>query len=157
MDEIWNKIEGYSNNYFVSNLGRVKVVHSKTEHIYNKQIHSHGYEIVFLYDNNKQKNIRVHRLVANSFIPNPQNKCFVNHINGIKTDNRVENLEWVTASENAKHAYKNKLRIPRLKISTADVEIVRQSQEKGYILSEKYGVSQSAISAIRNYKRRISI
>lgn len=59
-----------------------------------------GYDTVSFYYNNKRKREYVHRLVANVFIPNPKNKPQVNHINGIRNDNRLENLEWVTASEN---------------------------------------------------------
>lgn len=64
-----------------------------------------GYFQIGLYKNNVRYFIGVHRLVAEAFIPNPNNKTCINHKNGIRTDNRVENLEWVTYSENMKHSY----------------------------------------------------
>lgn len=68
-----------------------------------------GYYRIGMRKYGKQKHYSVHRIIAQTFIPNPDNKPIVNHINGIKTDNRVENLEWVTASENQLHAYKTGL------------------------------------------------
>ena len=70
---------------------------------------STGYKKVELVKNGQRKSIRVHRLVAQAFIPNPENKLEVNHIDGNKTNNHVENLEWVTSSENTIHAYTTKL------------------------------------------------
>lgn len=66
---------------------------------------STGYPAIPLRKNGKMKIVRIHRILATLFVPNPSNKQDVNHINGIKTDNRIENLEWVTRSENIKHSY----------------------------------------------------
>lgn len=112
MNEIWKDIEGFEGLYQVSNLGRVKSMnYNRTgkEKILKKSV-THGYERVVLYKDKKQYNKNVHRLVAGSFIDNPNNLESVNHINGIKTDNRAENLEWVTCKENNIHAVETGLR-----------------------------------------------
>lgn len=86
----------YSRNY--KNTGRIKKMKNR--------INTNGYYQVPIANANGRIDIIVHRAVAEAFIPNPDNKPEVNHINGIKTDNRVENLEWVTRSENMSHRYK---------------------------------------------------
>ncbi len=102
MQEIWENVINYEGLYKISNLGNVYSCKQKKN---LKLRNSYGYKYVILYKNNVPKSFRVHRLVGMSFIPNPHNKPQINHKNGIKNDNNVENLEWVTMSENRKHAY----------------------------------------------------
>lgn len=110
--EIWKDIEGYEGLYQISDLGRVrsirKVVIGKAL-ILKYGWTTGGYLTVSLCKHNIKKTIRVHRLVAEAFIPNPNNYKEINHINCNKKDNRKENLEWCSSSMNKKHAYQNGL------------------------------------------------
>ena len=98
--EVWKKIPDYENYYEVSNLGNVRTI--KGELL--KKIDNKGYDIVYLKNKIFNRPIQVHRLVALAFIENKDNKPIVNHIDGNKRNNCVDNLEWVTESENRKHA-----------------------------------------------------
>lgn len=118
-NEIWKDIIGYEGLYQISNYGRIKSIERKVkynnsfrnvkEKIRKSFIGNQGYERIELSRDRKNKKYNVHRLVAETFIPNLFNKETVNHKNGIKTDNKVENLEWATRSENELHAYKTGL------------------------------------------------
>lgn len=104
--EKWKDISGYS-DYKINNLGVVKSFKFGKEKIMSKQISR--YETVMLSEKGKYKPVLVHRLIAIAFIPNPENKPQVNHIDGNKLNNHIDNLEWCTNSENQKHAYKSGL------------------------------------------------
>ena len=102
--EEWRDVRGYEGLYQVSNFGRVKSFYHNTPKIIYQSLHSMGYWRVCLVKNGKRKDVSVHRLVAQAFLPNPDNKPQVDHLNGDKRDNRVENLEWVTRKENIQRA-----------------------------------------------------
>lgn len=102
--EIWKKVESCTWHYEVSNLGRVKSFY-KYEKFLKPRLSSTGYLAVTITRNKKAETTNVHRLVAEAFIPNSENKSQVNHKNGIKTDNNLANLEWVTRSQNGLHSF----------------------------------------------------
>lgn len=109
MEEIWKDIKGYEGIYQVSNLGNVKSLNfhrEKKEKLLKPKLTKDGYFETTLFKEGKCKFIRTHRLVAMAFIENPLNKKEINHKDGNKLNNNISNLEWVTSSENQKHAYK---------------------------------------------------
>lgn len=102
MEEIWKDIKGYEGKYQVSNYGSVKTLNYRRTGTARLLIpkNDKGYLAVGLYKNGKRKMFLIHRLVAEAFIPNPENLPQVNHIDEDKTNNYVENLEWCTQSYN---------------------------------------------------------
>ena len=100
-DIVWCPIKGYENLYEINKFGDVKSLHKKNKGLILKPRKDHnGYLLVNLTKNKKKTTYKIHRLVAETFIPNSENKPCVDHINTIRDDNRVENLKWVTHKEN---------------------------------------------------------
>ena len=118
MEEIWKDVAGYEGIYHISNVGNIKRVASGK--ILKKRKNACGYWHVGLSNKGEQKTFAVHVLLGRAFIPNPENKLQINHIDGNKLNNSLSNLEWVTAQENIQHALKNGLRKTR-KISQYDL------------------------------------
>jgi len=123
--EYWKQVVGYEGLYEVSNLGNIKSLSKKVsngngffvkkEIILKPYLDKNGYGTVNLYKDKKKTLLKVHRIVGLAFIPNPQNKPTINHKNSIRNDNRVENLEWNTHSENNQHAFDSGFQKPMKK------------------------------------------
>lgn len=178
MIEIWRDIKDYEGLYQVSNLGRVKSLarirynghergHQLNEIIRKPYAGKVGYLTVTLCKNGKHKNCTIHRLVAQAFIPNPENKGTVNHIDGDKHNNNVFNLEWNTMKENSRHAFRTGLndgnkfsneKNGKTKLSKEQViEIRNKYVPKIYtlkMLGDEYGVGESTIGHIIRKRRR---
>lgn len=113
MNEIWKPIKDYEGLYEISNFGRVKSYHyhngTSQRYLHPRKVKD-GYLMVALYKNKEHKNYQLHRLVAEHYLPNLYNCTEVNHIDCDKTNNHVDNLEWVTHYQNILH-YMNKKKI----------------------------------------------
>lgn len=164
MKEEWREVIGYEGYYMVSNIGRVKSVDREVRHkgekIQNKKgkvlrpgVNQHGYPQVYLSKLNKSKTLRVHRLVAEAFLLG-DSSLIVNHLDGVKTNNEVSNLEWTTYSGNNQHAWDTGLR-PRTgprKLSNGDIISIKiwlQMRYPTHSLSRAYGVSERLVRDIR--------
>lgn len=161
MKEIWKDIKGFEGYYKISNIGRVKKLKRAsergrlTETIKKLTIDANGYYMVGLHKEPIHKTFRVHRLIAIAFISNPENKREINHINGIKLDNSIKNLEWVTCMENITHAIKiglisqngeNSVRSKLTEKEVLDIRSIKNmSHEK---ISKLYGVVKTTITAV---------
>ena len=156
-------IEGYEGIYVVTRQGEIyslnrignngKPLNGK---LMKTSDNGKGYRKIRLCKNGKVKTYIVHRLVAKAFLPNPNGYPIVNHKNGDKTDNRVENLEWCTHSYNMEHASRIGLLNPIKKLSDADVEIIRNLKDKISCmkLAKQFNVSFQYICAIWKGEKR---
>src|SRR3990172_703465 len=107
--EIWKDIPSYEGIYQASSFGKIRSLNFKNTHrclLMNQTIGNDGYLCLNLYKNGIPKIIRVHRIIAKVFVPNPSNKICINHKDGNKKNNHINNLEWCTYSENNYHAYR---------------------------------------------------
>lgn len=172
MKEVWVDVKGYEGLYKVSNKGNVKSLYrevlksnGKTQIIIEKilkpQDSGHGYNRVNLYKNKKPKMITVHSIVLEAFTNKRENGKVINHIDGDKKNNNLNNLEWCTSKENTIHGFKTGLiekgeKHSRAKLKEKEVLEIKRIYFKGKCsqreLAKKFGVSQNAIYCIINGK-----
>lgn len=148
---MWKDIVGYENHYQVNELGQIRTLKNssirKAGTILKPQTSKkNGYVYQMLYNEGKQKLLRLHRVVATAFLPNPDNLPQVNHKNGDKTDNRVENLEWCTQEENMLHAFRTGLEKPSDKQKRAIAETNKAKRKAVIFKSEKYSQIFESVS-----------
>ena len=154
MKELWHDIIGFDGFYQVSNLGRIKNKKGKILKPYLQN----GYLRVGLYKDKKIKSIYIHRLVATAFIPKIKDKNIINHKDGNKLNNNVQNLEWCNYSENNQHAYKYKLKIakplfgdksPHHKLTNKDIQYIRANWDYNTKdLANKFNITTTHIRRI---------
>lgn len=160
--EQWKDIIGYEGLYAISNLGRVKSANyngTNTERIMKSRVGMVGYVIINFHKDFKRKTKTIHRLLAIHFIPNPENKKEVNHIDGDKSNCKIENLEWCTRSENKIHAFKLGLENARKgsssnfsKLTEKQVLEIREINKSMFQkdIAKIYNVSRPTVTMILN-------
>jgi hypothetical protein len=163
MQEIFKDVVGYEGLYQVSNLGNVRSLRYHKFKLLNLRKSIYGYTLVDLYSNKIKRTFNVHRLVAITFIDNPNNKREVNHINGIKHDNRLENLEWNTREENREHAKKTGLinnkgvNNHQCKLKEYDIIKIKNDNRPQSKIAKDFNISQTQVSRIKTNKRWCSL
>lgn len=143
--ETWKDIPGYEGRYQVSSLGRVRTDSGK---IMSLELTQRGYFRVELWSDHSRKRFKVHRLVAIVFIPNPKNLPQVDHINGDKTDNRVENLRWVSNIQNC--GFNNKKKSSRRPVLIIGRDGAKDVYPSISAAARAMGVSRYGVMAVLN-------
>lgn len=172
--EIFKDVKGYEGLYKVSNLGKVISLKRKInngssyrlskDYVMKSYDNGWGYLRVCLRNNNKQKFYLIHRLIAEHFIPNPNNFNVVNHIDGNKKNNKISNLEWCDHSHNNKHAFRTGLinslkgeKHPRSKLNEKQVIEIKKLLSEGLLtqreIAKKFNIHPNTINGI--YKNQI--
>jgi len=155
IEEVWIPVPNYEHFYMASAFGRIKSLKSggmKGKLLTPQKVNSRGYFNVCLCNQGSKNMISVHRVIALTFIPNPDNKPEVNHKDGNKTNNEVSNLEWCTGSENMNHAYRTGLQKPSENQKTATSDYCKDNFSKkviqfdlnGNIVNEYPSASEAA-------------
>jgi hypothetical protein len=157
---IWKDIAGYEGMYQINHKAEVRSFKSGVWKTIKDREDGLGYRMITLCKKGIRKNYKVHRLIMESFKPNKDNKPQVNHLNGDKSDNKLENLEWATSSENSLHAYRNKLNYAKSgsecnlsKLTEVEVILIRGLLNEGKLtqraIADKFNVSPTAIYCIK--------
>ena len=160
-------IPNYEDNYLIDTFGNIKSLDKKVKNkngyriikgkMLKPKLDKYGYLKIGLTKNNKQKYYFVHRLVAETFLPNPNNYKIINHIDGNKTNNYVENLEWCTQSHNVKEAYRIGIKKgvsaehkgsknPKSKLTEKEVLLILDNKNKGINIKNSYMLFEDKIS-----------
>lgn len=168
MKEIWKPIKDYEGLYEISNFGNVKILaRNYTRYNYLTKRYNiikvkekktqgtinGGYRRICLTKNKVEKNKHIHKLVAEAFIPNPNNYSYVNHIDGNKQNNYIDNLEWCTLYQNNTHAYKTGLR------KSTDITPILQYDLEGNFIREYKSINEASKETnldIRHISRNIN-